>query len=119
MIGSYAIVGQCISYNEKWTRSHSDSMNSICQTVGNAGAMLGAFTADWLLVSRLGKKNAHHVLNVIVIAGICMQFTPNMIVFDIGKVLQGYAAGAFSVVSPAYIAELAPLEFNATIGGVN
>jgi hypothetical protein len=42
-----------------------------------------------------------------------------MIVFDIGKTIQGFAAGAYSGVCPGFIVDISPFEIGGPIGGIS
>ena len=81
--------------------------------------MAGAYAAPILM--KKGKRWAIIALNVVLIGVYALiAFTPiNVVIQCIGKFIQGIAAGAFSVICPTFISELAPVELQGPIGGLN
>ncbi len=79
-------------------------------TVGSLliGCFIGAFTAG-RLADIMGRRNVMMVAAVMFVLGALVQgFADTQVVFVIARVVGGMAVGAASVLSPAYISEVAP-----------
>jgi SP family sugar:H+ symporter-like MFS transporter len=79
-------------------------------TVGSLliGCFIGAFLAG-RLADVMGRRNVMMLSAVLFLIGALVQgFAPSQAVFVIARVLGGMAVGAASVLSPAYISEVAP-----------
>src|SRR3954465_10578843 len=72
------------------------------------GCFIGAFFAG-RLADLMGRRNTMMVAAVLFLAGALVQgFATAQIVFVIARICGGMAVGAASVLSPAYISEVAP-----------
>ena len=81
-------------------------------TVGSLliGCFIGAFFAGTLAES-IGRRNVMRIASVLFLAGALIQgFAPSQIIFVISRMAGGMAVGAASVLSPAYISEVAPAD---------
>ena len=81
-------------------------------TVGSLliGCFIGAFTAG-RLADMFGRRNVMMIAAVLFLVGAIVQgFAPSQPVFVIARILGGMAVGAASVLSPAYISEVAPAD---------
>lgn len=79
-------------------------------TVGSLliGCFIGAFTAG-RLADLMGRRNVMMLAAVLFLAGALVQgFAGSQAVFVVARLLGGMAVGAASVLSPAYISEVAP-----------
>jgi SP family sugar:H+ symporter-like MFS transporter len=79
-------------------------------TVGSLliGCFIGAFSAG-RLSDLMGRRNVMMLAAVLFLAGALIQgFAQSHIVFVIARIVGGMAVGAASVLSPAYISEVAP-----------
>lgn len=79
-------------------------------TVGSLliGCFIGAFSAG-TLADRVGRRNVMRIAALLFLVGALVQgFAPNQVVFVLARLCGGIAVGAASVLSPAYIAEVAP-----------
>jgi MFS transporter, SP family, sugar:H+ symporter len=79
-------------------------------TVGSLliGCFIGAFFAG-ALAERMGRRNVMRLASVLFLLGALVQgFAPNQLVFVLSRLVGGMAVGAASVLSPAYISEVAP-----------
>jgi SP family sugar:H+ symporter-like MFS transporter len=79
-------------------------------TVGSLliGCFVGAFFAG-RLADLIGRRNTMMLAAVLFFAGAIIQgFAPSQPIFVIARVIGGMAVGAASVLSPAYISEVAP-----------
>lgn len=79
-------------------------------TVGSLliGCFLGAFFAG-TLADKMGRRNVMRIAAVLFLVGALVQgFTADHVLFVIARIAGGMAVGAASVLSPAYIAEVAP-----------
>jgi MFS transporter, SP family, sugar:H+ symporter len=79
-------------------------------TVGSLliGCFIGAFFAG-TLADRFGRRNVMRLAAVLFLIGALIQgLTPDHTIFVIARVMGGMAVGAASVLSPAYISEVAP-----------
>src|SRR3954453_11896215 len=74
------------------------------------GCFIGAFFAG-RLADLIGRRNTMMLAAVLFLAGALVQgFATAQIVFVIARICGGMAVGAASVLSPAYISEVAPAE---------
>lgn len=79
-------------------------------TVGSLllGCMAGSFLAGWL-ADAMGRRNVMMLAAVLFLIGAIIQgFADSQIVFVAARIMGGMAVGAASVLSPAYISEVAP-----------
>lgn len=79
-------------------------------TVGSLliGCFIGAFFAG-TLADRMGRRNVMRLAAVLFLVGALVQgMAHNQAVFVLARILGGMAVGAASVLSPAYISEVAP-----------
>ena len=79
-------------------------------TVGSLliGCFIGAFFAG-RLADLVGRRNTMILAAVLFLVGALIQgFAPSQMVFVIARLMGGMAVGAASVLSPAYISEVAP-----------
>lgn len=79
-------------------------------TVGSLllGCAAGAFLAGWL-ADRMGRRNVMMLSALLFLIGALVQgFADSQTVFVAARIMGGMAVGAASVLSPAYIAEVAP-----------
>ena len=79
-------------------------------TVGSLliGCFIGAFFAG-TLAEKIGRRNVMRVASVLFLVGALVQgFTHSHAIFVIARMVGGVAVGAASVLSPAYISEVAP-----------
>ncbi len=79
-------------------------------TVGSLliGCFIGAFFAG-TLADQMGRRNVMRVAALLFLAGALVQgLTQSHVMFVIARIAGGMAVGAASVLSPAYIAEVAP-----------
>jgi len=79
-------------------------------TVGSLliGCFVGAFLAGWL-ADHLGRRNVMLLAALLFFAGAVVQgLAGSQIIFVIARITGGMAVGAASVLSPAYISEVAP-----------
>lgn len=79
-------------------------------TVGSLliGCFIGAFLAG-RLADQFGRRNVMMLAAVLFLVGALIQgFASSQIVFVIARIMGGMAVGAASVLSPAYISEVAP-----------
>ena len=81
-------------------------------TVGSLliGCFIGAFSAG-RLADLFGRRNVMMMAAVLFVVGALVQgFAPSQMVFVIARIMGGMAVGAASVLSPAYISEVAPAD---------
>lgn len=81
-------------------------------TVGSLliGCFVGAFLAG-TLADRIGRRDVMRLAALLFLAGALVQgFADNQPVFVLARICGGMAVGAASVLSPAYIAEVAPAD---------
>jgi SP family sugar:H+ symporter-like MFS transporter len=79
-------------------------------TVGSLliGCFIGAFFAG-RLADLIGRRNTMMLAATLFLAGALVQgFAPSQVIFVIARLCGGMAVGAASVLSPAYISEVAP-----------
>ncbi|RST30213.1 MFS transporter [Sphingomonas ginkgonis] len=79
-------------------------------TVGSLliGCFIGAFFAGTLAES-MGRRNVMRIASVLFLGGALVQgFASSQTIFVISRMIGGMAVGAASVLSPAYISEVAP-----------
>ncbi len=79
-------------------------------TVGSLllGCMAGSFLAGWL-ADAMGRRNVMMLAAILFLIGALIQgFADSQTVFVIARIMGGMAVGAASVLSPAYISEVAP-----------
>ena len=79
-------------------------------TVGSLliGCFIGAFLAG-RLADLMGRRNVMMLAAVLFLVGALIQgFADSQVVFVIARIMGGMAVGAASVLSPAYISEVAP-----------
>ena len=79
-------------------------------TVGSLliGCFIGAFMAGWL-ADKMGRRNVMILAALLFLVGALVQgLAGSQVLFVIARVLGGMAVGAASVLSPAYISEVAP-----------
>jgi MFS family permease len=66
-----------------------------------------------------GKWNLILLANVIYDVGVIITLINNPVLILIGRFIQGISAGAFTVLTPKFIDELAPLEYKGSFGTVS
>lgn len=72
------------------------------------GCAIGAFSAG-ALADQMGRRNVMRIAAVLFLVGALVQgLTADYLLFVIARIAGGMAVGAASVLSPAYIAEVAP-----------
>ncbi|MEQ7874514.1 sugar porter family MFS transporter [Sphingomonas sp. ASV193] len=72
------------------------------------GCFIGAFFAGWL-ADRLGRRNVMRMAAILFTIGALLQgFAHDWLLFLPARLVGGMAVGAASVLSPAYISEIAP-----------
>lgn len=79
-------------------------------TVGSLllGCMAGSFLAGWL-ADAMGRRNVMMLAAILFLVGALIQgFADSQTVFVVARIMGGMAVGAASVLSPAYISEVAP-----------
>jgi MFS transporter, SP family, sugar:H+ symporter len=79
-------------------------------TVGSLllGCMAGSFLAGWL-ADAMGRRNVMMLAAILFLIGAIIQgFADSQAVFVAARIMGGMAVGAASVLSPAYISEVAP-----------
>jgi MFS transporter, SP family, sugar:H+ symporter len=79
-------------------------------TVGSLllGCMAGSFLAGWL-ADAMGRRNVMMLAAILFLIGALIQgFADSQSVFVAARIMGGMAVGAASVLSPAYISEVAP-----------
>ncbi|MFN3436012.1 MAG: MFS transporter, partial [Sphingomonas sp.] len=79
-------------------------------TVGSLliGCFIGAFFAG-TLADKMGRRNVMRLAAILFLVGALVQgFAHDQTIFVIARILGGMAVGAASVLSPAYISEVAP-----------
>lgn len=79
-------------------------------TVGSLliGCVIGAFGAG-TLADRFGRRNVMRIAAILFLGGALVQgFAHDHTIFVIARIIGGMAVGAASVLSPAYISEVAP-----------
>jgi MFS transporter, SP family, sugar:H+ symporter len=79
-------------------------------TVGSLllGCMAGSFIAGWL-ADAMGRRNVMMLAAILFLIGAIIQgFADSQAVFVAARIMGGMAVGAASVLSPAYISEVAP-----------
>ena len=90
-------------------------------TVGSLliGCFIGAFLAG-RLADQMGRRNVMVLAAMLFTVGALVQgFAASQLVFVIARVLGGVAVGAASVLSPAYISEVAPASIRGRLTTVN
>jgi SP family sugar:H+ symporter-like MFS transporter len=67
----------------------------------------------------LGRKNCLLLCNILMIIGSIAQnmVFNNVVIFCIGRFLQGLAVGAFSILANKYLSEISPDNYRGSIGG--
>jgi SP family sugar:H+ symporter-like MFS transporter len=81
-------------------------------TVGSLliGCFVGAFLAGWL-ADKMGRRNVMLMAAMLFFVGALVQgLAGSQIIFVIARIAGGMAVGAASVLSPAYISEVAPAD---------
>ena len=118
-IGQFNPVSVVYKYLEDWDEDTYTFNIALITSCANLGAMIGAFTAP--VVIERGKKKIMILTNVFLILVYAMiSFTPISVPLQcVGKLLQGIGAGMFSVLSPSFINDMAPVELLGPIGGLN
>ncbi|HBS63932.1 MAG TPA: MFS transporter [Stenotrophomonas sp.] len=82
------------------------------------GCAIGAFSAG-RLADRLGRRNVLIIAAVLfLLSAIGAGAASSSIMFIIARVMGGFAVGAASVISPAYIAEVAPARYRGRLATV-
>lgn len=90
------------------TTAEIDQDKAYINGLFGAGATLGAVMIPWV-ADKHGRKPTLFVSTLVFIFGAALQTaSPTMTVMFVGRVFSGYGIGALSMVSPVYIAELAP-----------
>ncbi|QAY77856.1 sugar porter family MFS transporter [Sphingosinicella sp. BN140058] len=95
---------------EGLTQAFNLSKDGLGFTVGSLliGCFIGAFLAGWL-ADRLGRRNVMMLAAIVFLIGALVQgFSHVQWLFVVARIFGGMAVGAASVLSPAYISEVAP-----------
>ncbi|XP_050535988.1 facilitated trehalose transporter Tret1-like isoform X2 [Daktulosphaira vitifoliae] len=80
------------------------------------GAMFGCLLTGWL-VDKLGRKNMMLLLVVPCLIGWAMIiWAESVLSMCLGRVLTGFASGAYSIIVPLYTSEIAEKEIRGTLG---
>ena len=83
-------------------------------TICSLGAAFGALGSGSF--AKYGKWRMIVLNNIIVFVGSAICLIPNDYAILIGRLIYGFAAGAFSVFVPLYINETAPVEIKGPLG---
>lgn len=87
-------------------------------TVIPLGATIGAIGLGSSLAA-LGRKNAILILNAILCVGVGLTLILNLYTILFGRFLFGLTAGAFSVITPMFISEIAPAALRGPLGVIS
>jgi len=80
------------------------------------GCMLGPFLGSWFC-DRIGRERTLMVAAAMLATGALMTaFAPNLILFNVFRILGGVGVGLCSIASPMYIAEVAPAKVRGRLG---
>ncbi|CAO2839681.1 unnamed protein product [Amaranthus hypochondriacus] len=122
--GSYQF-GACAGYSSPTQSSITSELHlstaqfSLFGSILTFGAMFGAITSGPIADS-LGRKWAMRVYVGCCIAGwLAIYFSKSSVLLDIGRTIGGYGMGAFSLVVPVYIAEIAPVNIRGALTTLN
>ena len=97
--------------------SNIDDFNAAVTTVVPLGAAFGAFTGG--LLCSLGRRNAIFIANMFIIIGAGITMIFNLWALLGGRLILGYACGAYTVISPLFISETSPEEVAGSMGALN
>ena len=101
-LAAYNVSGALLENQNGWTSTDTVLITS----VGVLGMMLGALSTDWILP--IGRLNSAHIANALVIASTVPMMFDTVWTFIIGRFLQGFGAGMFTVITGVYQNETAP-----------
>lgn len=87
---------------------------TLATTLTNAGSIVGSLLAGPLL--GIGRWKCLLLSELLVILGSGIMLIPDITPLLIGRTIFGLACGAFTVVGPKYINEVAPLEISGPAG---
>ena len=82
------------------------------------GAGAGALSAG-KISSKIGRRRTMMIIDIIAIVGTAITILPSQYALLVGRLVQGYSAGANSSVVPLVINELSPTEIRGSLGTFN
>lgn len=66
-----------------------------------------------------GRRKGLIMLSLITIAGVLITEVKSFLIILLGRMVHGFAAGAFSVICPVFVAEISPLSISGPIGVIH
>ena len=69
-------------------------------------------------IIEIGRWRSIMLANLLLCIGSGLKFAPEFSIFAVGWCLHGFSSGLFSVLTPKYISEVAPVSVSGTYGGV-
>ena len=101
-LAAYNVSGAVLEIQNGWT----DTDTVLITSFGVLGMMLGALGTDWILP--IGRLNSAHIANALTIASTVPMMFDAIWTFIIGRFLQGFSAGMFTVIVGVYQNETVP-----------
>ena len=97
----------------------SPSLQGLAMTTANIGCLFGAMTAGFL-ADRWGRKPLLTVAAVLfTLSAVCTGLFNNFVLFNIARFVGGIGIGVASILSPMYIAEVAPTNIRGRMVSLN
>ncbi|THD24780.1 Solute carrier family 2 facilitated glucose transporter member 3 [Fasciola hepatica] len=101
---------------------HITLLGSLCVVGFTIGGLVGGLVGGYL-ANRLGRRNSIFVLAAPCLLG-CVLMTTSKVarafeMIIVGRVLVGFACGAYTAIGPAYLSEVAPPEIRGAAGVLN
>ena len=106
------------AYKLDWDKDQEKVLGDVCQSIIIFGAACGALSCSYLL--GLGKYRVLLLLNVVITVGVGISLIGQWLwLICLGRLIWGYAFGAFSVVCAKTVNELLPVELGGSFGAIN
>ena len=117
MSGSWNVASGAYGKKNGWDDDDMTNKVMIVHAITITGTALGAlFSGN---IAFLGRRNCIIIANFVLIFGVCLTIVSEFGVLCTGKFIYGISIGAFSVFSPKFIAETAPIEVKGSAGALN
>lgn len=94
-----------------------DKFNSMITSIVPVGAIVGVIFGSKL--ATIGRRKSIIILDIIWATASIITTIRNFYILMIGRAIIGFTSGAFSVIVPLFVSEIAPVSISGTLGGIN
>lgn len=113
-MASYNFLTNLIPAHLEVDGSDKTLYNALISTAVPLGAAAGALGGS--KIASIGRRPACLILNVIIGVGIGVSLIESLWSILLGRLIYGFGAGTFSVITPMFIAEVTPVHLRGPLG---